>query len=79
MSQSLQNEIIGIINYQVGDKLKEVMYNGCIASRDFRLIKCEVIYVHPCGRFYTVEFDFGTAKVRESYTVRSDVNPCRLY
>lgn len=27
-----------------------------------------VVYIHPQGRYYTVEFDLGLGKVRESYT-----------
>lgn len=27
-----------------------------------------VVYIHPKGRYYTVEFKIGDGKVRESYT-----------
>ena len=27
-----------------------------------------VVYIHPKGRFYTVEFEIGGEKFRESYT-----------
>lgn len=80
MSICVSNKyVIGIIDYKVGDKLKKLVHtniNGAI--REARPDPCEVIFVHPKGRFYTVEFEYGGVKVRESYTVRSDVNPVRL-
>lgn len=28
----------------------------------------KVIYIHPAGRFYTVEFQFSNGNIRECYT-----------
>lgn len=66
-----QSEIIGVIEYAIGQKrLEKVHYaNGY----DRALWPGEVVYVHPCGRFYTIEFEFGDKKFRESYTVRTDM------
>lgn len=69
------HEKIGIIDYKVGDVVKERMQLGIVAFRDNHPLEGEIVYVHPLGRFYTVEFDFGGTKVKESYTVRSSINP----
>lgn len=73
---SMQNEVIGIIKKKKDDKVKEILHSAVVVNRS--LEKGTVIYVHPCGRYYTVEFCFGDAKIRESYTVRSDVNPIKF-
>lgn len=73
------HEQIGIIEHKVGDTVTEYYHSCGVVNTENRPIKGTVIYVHPCGRFYTVEFDFGKTKVRESYTVRSDINPVILY
>lgn len=66
-----QSEIIGVIKYKIGQKrLEKVHYaNGY----DRTLWPGKVVYVHPCGRFYTVEFEFKGKKIRECYTVRTDM------
>lgn len=80
MKTALFNErLLGIIDYHVGDKLKRTPYCGGIMCRETKPKDCVVIFVHPKGRFYTVEFDFDGKIMRESYTVRSDVDPVRLY
>lgn len=70
-----KHEQIGIIDYKVGDTVKERIQNGGVMYRDNNPTEGSVVYVHPLGRFYTVEFDFGGTNVRESYTVRSSINP----
>lgn len=70
--------IIGLIDYKVGDKIKEIYHSHGVVNAEIVPIKGEVIYVHPKGRFYSVQFDFGGRKVVESYTVRSDINPVQL-
>lgn len=70
--------MIGLINYKVGDIVKEIYHSVGIMREEDKPIKGEVVYVHPMGRFYTVEFNFGRGKVLESYTVRSDINPVML-
>ena len=72
------HEQIGIIDHKVGDTVYEIFHCGGVVNVNTEPCKGTVVYVHPCGRFYTVEFDFGGMKLRESYTVRSDVNPTRL-
>lgn len=66
-----QYAILGIIKYKTGQTVKDTIYGIKIFnSKD---PPGTVIYVHPCGRFYTVEFEFGGRKIRESYTVRTDI------
>lgn len=66
-----QSEIIGVIKYKVGQKrLEKIHYSN---GFDRTLWTGEVVYVHPCGRFYTVEFEFRGERIRESYTVRTDL------
>lgn len=72
----MQGERIGIIKYKVGQIVKETFH--CIIMINPPILTGEVVYVHPLGRYYTVEFDFGGNKLRESYTVRSDINPVEL-
>lgn len=74
----LENEMIGLINYKVGDKVREFYNSHGVVNIERTPTKAVVVYVHPRGRFYTVEFNFGGKKVRESYTVRSDINPVML-
>lgn len=71
-------ETIGLINYKVGDIVKEIYHSVGIMREEDKPVKGKVIYVHPMGRFYTVEFNFGGAKALESYTVRSDIHPVML-
>lgn len=78
MKWKTENEIIGLIKYKVGDKIKEIYNSHGVVNVEKTPIEAVVIYVHPKGRFYTVEFNFGGKKVRESYTVRSDINPVML-
>lgn len=66
-------DIIGIIKHKVGDQVLEQFHSHGVVNTEKQLIKGTVVYVHPCGRYYTVEFDFGGKKLRESYTVRSDI------
>lgn len=73
----LDYNIIGIINHSIGDKVKEVPNYGMKMSID-KPIPCKVVYIHPKGRFYTCEFSFGDGKFRESYTVRTEINPVIL-
>lgn len=74
-----KQEIIGIINHKVGDRVLEQFHSCGVVNTDKKPIYGTVIFVHPCGRYYTVEFEFaGGRKARESYTVRSDVNPVNL-
>lgn len=56
-------------------------YKTGIDSAKLRTLTGTVIYVHPKGRFATVEFDFSTSgamgerlsrKVRESFRLRGD-------
>lgn len=70
--------IIGIINHSLGDRIKEIPNSGMKINID-KPISCEVVYIHPKGRFYTCEFSFGDSKFRESYTVRTEINPIILY
>lgn len=77
MNCVFDNDVIGIINYKVGDKVKE-LFHSHVVLREMEEETCTVVYVHPKGRFYTCEFDFNGTKMRESYTVRSDINPTRL-
>lgn len=74
----LDYSIIGIINHSVGDKVKEIPNYETRTSTD-KPISCEIVYIHPKGRFYTCEFSFGERKFRESYTVRTEINPVILY
>jgi len=53
----------------IGDKLRrplelDTTYWG---STDGRLYPCEVVYIHPKGRYYTVEFDFHGTKIRQCF------------
>lgn len=73
-------EQIGIIKHKIGDKVTEICYNGTVAmSRNRTRDEGTIVYIHPYGRFYTVEFNYNGNRVRESYTVRSDVNPLCLF
>lgn len=60
---------------KVGDKVSRVpecLYGN--DSQDIRQLRKRkfhdgtIVYIHPQGRYYTVEFDLGLGKVRESYT-----------
>lgn len=53
----------------IGDKVKgKVTRAICGASTPSDIeYEGEVIYIHPKGRFYTVEFTLPNGKVRESY------------
>ena len=73
-----EQEVIGIINQKVGDKVREHYHHNGVVTTMTEPLEGTVVYVHPCGRFYTVEFDFFGRKVRESYTIRSDINPTRI-
>ena len=74
-----KREVIGIINHKVGDRVLERFHGSGVAMTNDIAMQGTVVYVHPCGRYYTVEFEFaGGRKARESYTVRSDVNPVNL-
>lgn len=73
---SMQNELIGITRRYVGEEVKEILHSAVVMNQHEG--KGTVVYVHPCGRFYTVEFKFGDAVLRESYLVRSDVNPIKF-
>lgn len=72
----MQGEQIGIINYKLGQIVEEIYYSANVINKTRE--KGKIVYIHPFGRFYTVEYDFGHTKVRESYTVRSDINPVML-
>ena len=53
----------------IGDKLRrplelDTTYWG---STDGRLYPCEVVYIHPKDRYYTVEFDFHGTKIRQCF------------
>lgn len=66
-----QEEVIGIIKHKVGEKVKEKF--GFLHLMDMPMFDGTVVYIHPCGRYYTVEFDFDGCKIRESYLVRTDI------
>ena len=57
---------------KLGDKISKVIEHVEIDKRErgFRKMKSaigEVVYIHPKGRFFTVEFTFAGGKYRESY------------
>lgn len=74
-----KHQQIGIIDYKVGDKVSEYYHSHGVVSSEAKPTSGVVTYVHPCGRFYEVEFTFGNRKARECYTVRSDINPVIRY
>ncbi len=47
---------------QVGEKTSEKI--DCLGVQK----PGKVVYVHPAGRFYTVEFEFPCGRFRESFT-----------
>lgn len=47
---------------QVGEKTNEKI--DCLGVQK----PGKVVYVHPAGRFYTVEFEFPCGRFRESFT-----------
>ncbi len=47
---------------RVGEKTSEKI--DCLGIRKTG----KVVYVHPAGRFYTVEFEFLVGQFRESFT-----------
>ena len=47
---------------QVGEKTSEKI--DCLGVQK----PGTVVYVHPAGRFYTVEFEFPCGRFRESFT-----------
>ena len=56
---------------KVGDKVKRKIHYGCEGGSMLPAESGTVVYVHPQGLYYTVEFEFegrhGTEKIRESY------------
>ena len=62
--------------YQVGDRVRRRIFAGAEGGSTLPAVEGTVIYVHPLGRFYTVEFTFkarhpgGKAPtVREAYII----------
>ena len=70
------SDTIGTINYKIGDSVKEIFHTHGVMQMKPEI--GTVCYVHPKGRYYTVEFEFGDRRVRESYIVRSDMNPIKI-
>lgn len=60
---------------KVGDKVKRKVEFGSEGGSLLPAMEGTVVYVHPEGRFYTVEFCFGTGDrrrcLRESYPWKS--------
>ena len=56
---------------KVGDRVKRHVYYGMEGGTMLPAEEGTVVYVHPEGRFFTLEFTFtgpyGTRKFRESY------------
>lgn len=57
---------------KIGDRVKRVVDNGVTIPGEKRVpLEGTVVYIHPKGRFYTVEFAFQrmweTRKFRQSY------------
>lgn len=60
--------------FQVGDRVRRPIYTGPEGGSNLPPEEGTVIYVHPLGRFYTVEFTFPARHpwekdptVREAY------------
>ena len=47
-------------------------YNNLPGNRRKEPLECRLVYVHPKGRYYEVEFEFPGGKVRESYLGRPE-------
>lgn len=58
--------------YKVGDKINKSVCFGKNETIITPRFDGEIIYIHPLGRFYTVEFRFGDMSFRESYLIRED-------
>ena len=56
---------------KIGDKVKRKIHYGCEGGSMLPAESGTVVYVHPKGLYYTVEFEFegrnGMEKIRESY------------
>ena len=64
---------------KVGDRVKRHVYYGMEGGTMLPAEEGTVVYVHPEGRFFTLEFTFtgpyGTRKFRESYPMHSSAEP----
>lgn len=52
---------------QVGDRIKAKIYYGAEGGGLLPPEWGTVVYIHPEGRFYTLEFNFPRGRFRESY------------
>lgn len=56
---------------KIGDKVKRKIHYGCEGGSMLPAESGTVVYVHPKGLYYTVEFEFegrhGIERLRESY------------
>lgn len=69
--------------YKVGDKVRRKIEFGPEGGGLLPEIEGTVVYVHPLGRFFTLEFEFpgrdpwhGPRRIRESYIIPRDREGC---
>lgn len=58
---------------RLGDRVERPI--SCIAEKKNGIIRPiksrgKIVYIHPKGRYYVVEFDMPRGKIRESYHTR---------
>ena len=56
-----------IVERAINSSDKRAYDGGFVSDLELNVHKGVVVYVHPRGRFYTVEFDFAEGKLRENY------------